>query len=121
MNKSESIHFYINYKVVFEKMEVFGMKILHKFLIFSILFLMVMQLSVLPAFSQKYASDPPFKVKIDFNRWHDVHELWDDMRRLEKAFPEFLKLGSVGKSYNGQEIMYMTINNPQIPEDDLNR
>jgi len=65
------------------------------------------------SYGQKYASDPQFKVKLDFNRWHDVNELWDDMKRLEKAFPTFLKLGSVGKSYKGQEIMYMTINNPE--------
>ncbi|MFC2161882.1 M14 family metallopeptidase [Acidobacteriota bacterium] len=81
-------------------------------LLFSILFLIAVQLSVLPAFSQKYASDPPFKVKIDFNRWHDVHELWDDMRRLEKAFPKFLKTISIGKSFDGLDILGMIINNP---------
>ncbi|MBN2773772.1 MAG: peptidase M14 [Prolixibacteraceae bacterium] len=64
-------------------------------------------------YAQDFASDPQFKVKIDFNRWHDVDELWSDMKRLEKAFPKFLKVGSAGKSYNGQDIMYMTINNPE--------
>ncbi|MDX1315436.1 MAG: M14 family metallopeptidase, partial [Eudoraea sp.] len=62
--------------------------------------------------AQNYASDPQFKVKIDFNRWRDVNELWHDMRRLEKAFPEFLTMKSAGKSQNGQDIMYMIINNP---------
>ena len=63
------------------------------------------------SFSQK-ASDPPFKVKLAFNRWHDVPELYSDMQRLEQAFPKFLKLSSIGKSHDGRDIMVMTINNP---------
>ncbi len=63
------------------------------------------------SFSQK-ASDPQFKVKLDFNRWHDVPELYSDMARLQAAFPKFLKLQSVGKSHNGFDIMVMTVNNP---------
>jgi len=58
------------------------------------------------------ASDPAFKVKIDFNRWHDVHELYADMKKLQAAFPKFLKLESIGKSHNGLDLMLMTINNP---------
>jgi len=69
----------------------------------------------LPAHSraQKFFSDPQFKVKLDFNRWHDVNELYSDMSRLEKAFPKFLKMQSMGKSYEGRDIMVMTINNPE--------
>ncbi len=63
------------------------------------------------SFGQK-ASDPQFKVKIDFNRWHDVPELYADMKTLQSAFPKFLKLESVGKTHNGLDIMVMTINNP---------
>lgn len=58
------------------------------------------------------ASDPQIKVKIDFNRWHDVPELYADMKRLQQAWPKFLKLESIGKSHNGLDIMVMTINNP---------
>jgi hypothetical protein len=64
-----------------------------------------------PAPAQK-ASDPAFKVKIDFNRWHDVNELYADMKRLQTAFPKFLKLESIGKSFRGRDLMVMTINNP---------
>lgn len=74
---------------------------------------MVMFMGPNAAIAQEYSSDPQFKVKLDFNRWHDVHELWDDMARLEKAFPKFLKLESVGKSHNGLDIMVMKINNPE--------
>ena len=94
------------------KMENPSMKILTKTFVSSFAILLIFMSSVLPSFGQKYASDPQFKVKIDFNRWHDVHELYDDMKRLEKAFPKFLKMESVGKSYNGLDIMCMIINNP---------
>jgi hypothetical protein len=63
--------------------------------------------------AQKSASDPQFKIKIDFNRWHDVNELYADMARLEKAFPKFLKMTSIGKSHDGRDILLMTINNPE--------
>ncbi len=63
------------------------------------------------SYSQK-SSDPQFKVKLDFNRWHDVPELYSDMQRLQQAFPKFLKLASIGKSHDGRDIMLMTINNP---------
>jgi len=57
-------------------------------------------------------SDPQFKVKLDFNRWHDCAEIKSDLLRMEKAWPKFLKYSSVGKSYDGKDMMLMTINNP---------
>lgn len=87
-------------------------KTIYKTLAYSIVIIVLMTVISPVSNAQKSASDPQFKVKIDFNRWHDVNELWDDMARLEKAFPKFLNLASVGKSHNGQEIMYMAINNP---------
>ncbi len=71
-------------------------------------------LAVIPqgGLTQKFASDPPFKVKLDFNRWHDTNELYADMRRLAQAWPKFVKVGSIGKSYEGREIMVVTVNNP---------
>src|SRR5512143_2291605 len=59
-----------------------------------------------------YGSDPQFKVKLDFNRWHDCAEIKSDLLRMEKAWPKFLKYSSVGKSYDGKDMMLMTINNP---------
>ncbi len=88
------------------------MKTTVKYIISLALIIIGTSLCPTDASSQDYASDPQFKVKIDFNRWHDVHELYDDMRRLEKAYPEFLSMESVGKSYNGLDIMVMKINNP---------
>ena len=77
--------------------------------------LMIVLLALAPvqANAQKFSSDPQHKVKLDFDRWHDVNELYADMGRLEKAYPKFLKLTSMGKSYEGRDIMVMTINNPE--------
>jgi hypothetical protein len=57
-------------------------------------------------------SDPHFRVRLDFNRWHDVAELKSDFEKLEKAWPKFLKLSSLGKSHGGRDIILMTVNNP---------
>ena len=57
-------------------------------------------------------SDPQFKVRLDFNRWHDVAELKSDFEKLARAWPKFLKLTSLGKSHGGRDIILMTINNP---------
>ena len=61
---------------------------------------------------ERSGSDPQFKVRLDFNRWHDTDEIKSDLRRLEKAWPKFLKYSSLGKSYEGRDMMLMTINNP---------
>ena len=57
-------------------------------------------------------SDPAHKVRLDFNRWHDTEALKQDLLTLEKAYPKFLKYSSMGKSYEGRDMMLMTINNP---------
>ncbi|MCX6563610.1 MAG: M14 family metallopeptidase [Candidatus Aminicenantes bacterium] len=67
--------------------------------------------------TQKFASDPPFKVKIDFNRWHDTAEMYADMRRMEQAWPKFVKVNVIGKSFEGRDIIAVTINNPDTGPD----
>ncbi|MBA2258347.1 MAG: peptidase M14, partial [Acidobacteria bacterium] len=62
-------------------------------------------------------SDPQFKVRLDFNRWHDVAELKSDFEKLAKAFPKLLKLSSLGKSHSGRDIILITINNPDTGAD----
>ncbi len=57
-------------------------------------------------------SDPQFKVRLDFNRWHDHAELKSDFQRLEKAWPKFLKYSSLGLSHGKRELMIITVNNP---------
>jgi len=65
-----------------------------------------------PANAPRSGSDPQFKVRLDFNRWHDTDEIKSDLLTLEKAYPKFLKYSSLGKSQAGKDIMLMTINNP---------
>jgi hypothetical protein len=62
-------------------------------------------------------SEPAFKVRLDFNRWHDVAELQADLRTLEKAYPKFLKYIVLGKSYDGRDIAGMIVNNPDTGTD----
>jgi len=62
-------------------------------------------------------SERTYKVKLDFNRWHDVAELQADMRTLEKAYPKFLKYISLGKSVGGRDIAAMIVNNPDTGAD----
>ncbi|MEO8362515.1 MAG: M14 family metallopeptidase [Vicinamibacteria bacterium] len=68
--------------------------------------------STKPVSSTKSGSDPQFKVRLDFNRWHDTDEIKSDLMRMEKAWPKFLKYSSLGKSVDGRDMMLMTINNP---------
>jgi len=70
-----------------------------------------------PAQKEPASSERTYKVKLDFNRWHDVAELQADLRTLEKAYPKFLKYISLGKSYDGREIAAMIVNNPDTGAD----
>jgi hypothetical protein len=74
---------------------------------------LIAALSLLPqgGLPQKF-SDPQFKVKLDFNRWHDPDELYADMRKLAAAWPKFVKVSSIGKSHEGRDVMLVTVNNP---------
>ncbi len=52
------------------------------------------------------------KVNLSFNHYYDWQEVEAALKTLEKAYPKFLKVRSIGKSFQGREIWYMTINNP---------
>ncbi len=53
------------------------------------------------------------KVNLSFNRYYDWQEMEEALRLLEKAYPKFLKLSSIGKTHQGREIWCITINNPE--------
>lgn len=67
--------------------------------------------------AQAGTSERTYKVKLDFNRWHDTAELYAAMKTLEKAYPKFLKYVSLGKSHGGRDIAAMIINNPDTGAD----
>ncbi len=57
------------------------------------------------------------KVNLSFNKYYDWKEVEEALRKLEKAYPKFLKLRSAGKSYEGRELWYMAINNPDTGDE----
>ncbi len=57
------------------------------------------------------------KVNLSFNHYYDWEEMEQALRTLEKAYPKFLKLNTAGKSYQGRELWYMTINNPDTGDE----
>ncbi|MCR4439507.1 MAG: M14 family metallopeptidase [bacterium] len=52
------------------------------------------------------------KVNLAFNRYYSYEQLTEALKTLQKAYPKFLSLKSIGKSYQGRDIWAMTINNP---------
>lgn len=59
----------------------------------------------------KRGSDPEHKLNLTWDRWLDHTEVGDRMKLMERTWPRFLKLTSLGKSYGGRELHMMTINN----------
>ncbi|HUP42108.1 MAG TPA: M14 family metallopeptidase, partial [Thermoanaerobaculia bacterium] len=47
-----------------------------------------------------------------FNRLHDFEEMTEILRAYARAYPEWVKLESIGKSIEGRDIWLLTVNNP---------
>jgi hypothetical protein len=75
---------------------------------------LMMTMSASLIFAQKYFPRKwnTRKVELSFNHYYDWKEVEEALRKLERAYPKFLKLRSIGKSFQGRKIWYMTINNP---------
>ncbi len=86
-----------------------------KYILLSTAILLVTLLNVAVIFSQDYLPRTwqTRKVNLQFNRYYDWEEMEQALRTLEQAYPKFLKLGSIGKSFMGKELWYVTINNPE--------
>ena len=57
------------------------------------------------------------KVDLRFDRYYDYDGMVAALRTLERAYPKFLTLSSIGKSYEGRDLWLMTINNPDTGPD----
>ena len=58
------------------------------------------------------------EVKLSFDHFYDHAELTAALKALQKANPQFMKLISLGKSYEGRDIWGVIINNPKTgPEE----
>lgn len=56
---------------------------------------------------------PQAEVRLSFDHFYDQAELTQALKALEKAYPQFMKLISLGKSYQGRDIWAVVINNPK--------
>lgn len=53
------------------------------------------------------------KVKLSFDHFYDNAELTQALKALENAYPDFMDLLSLGKTYQGREIWAVILNNPK--------
>ncbi|MFC2168347.1 M14 family metallopeptidase [Acidobacteriota bacterium] len=52
------------------------------------------------------------KVKLSFDHFYDNAELTEALKALEEAYPEFMEVKSLGKTYQEREIWSVILNNP---------
>jgi hypothetical protein len=65
-------------------------------------------LAVLSAYSGGSAADD---VKLSFDHFYDNAELTQALKSLEKTYPQFVKVQSIGKSVQGRDLWAITLNN----------
>jgi len=51
------------------------------------------------------------KVQVAWNRYYDYEGIYDIMKKLVNAYPELAKLEVIGKSYQGRDLICITITN----------
>lgn len=54
-------------------------------------------------------NDP--KVEVAWNRYYDSKQLYEIMKRIEKAYPDLVTVSSIGRSVEGKEMWMMTVSN----------
>lgn len=52
------------------------------------------------------------RVNLRWDRYYDYEALTDAVRRLQRAYPKFLTLQSIGRSVEGRDIWLVIVNNP---------
>jgi len=53
------------------------------------------------------------EVRLSFDHFYDHAELTQALRNLERAYPQFMTLKSIGRSFLGKEIWGVILNNPK--------
>lgn len=51
------------------------------------------------------------KVEVAWNRYYDSQQLYEIMKRMERAYPNLVKVSSIGKSVKGKDMWAMTVSN----------
>lgn len=59
----------------------------------------------------------PSKVDIKFDDYHDNQEINSLLRKLVEAYPKLLSIQTIGKSIAGEEMLLVTLNNPETGPD----
>ena len=67
--------------------------------------------------AQQSSSDPEHTLDLTWDRWLDHDEVGERLQLMERTWPDFLDLQSLGDSYGGREMWLMTINNPQTGDE----
>jgi hypothetical protein len=53
------------------------------------------------------------EVKLSFDHFYDQEELTNTLKAFEKAYPQFVTVKSLGKTYQGRDIWSLILNNPK--------
>jgi len=53
------------------------------------------------------------EIRLSFDHFYDHAELTQALRTLEKAYPQFMTLKSIGRSFQGKDIWGVILNNPK--------
>jgi len=70
--------------------------------------------SAMTSHAQMFAQpDRDPRVNLRWDRYYDYAAMTDALQRLQRAYPRFLTLQSLGKSVEGKDIWLVIINNPQ--------
>lgn len=65
--------------------------------------------------STGHAQQPlPSKVDIAFNRYYPYDEVLDILKRIQAAYPDLVKLESIGQSLEGRDLVVATLTNQKI-------
>lgn len=51
------------------------------------------------------------KVEVAWNRYYDSQQLYEIMKRMERAYPNLVTVSSIGKSVKGKDLWAMTVSN----------
>lgn len=77
--------------------------------------LTLMMIGVLATLTLLAALPAPLRaeVTLSFDHFYDHAELTRSLRALEQAYPQFVTVTSIGKSYQGRDIWAVILNNPK--------
>jgi hypothetical protein len=72
-----------------------------------------LMLALLTLFSTLSGGVAADEVKLSFDHYYDNAELMQTLKNLEKAYPQFVTLQSIGKSVQGRDLWAIILNNPK--------